>query len=264
MKNLHKIIKKLVGRYIYAKIYIATGGFFQGERKHNKIKLFKYDDVYLVKWGNEKIFIYNLHRITRYVRNEGFYYIKQKMFNKYCKDKVSVEIDDIVIDVGANIGEFTRSIVDKAGLILAIEPDPIAFKCLKLNLEDFSNTRYENCLLSNSNREVDFYISSDTADSSMIEPEKYDKVVKVSAVRLDYLINKYNLEKIDFLKIEAEGAEPEVLTGAINTLKITRKVSVDCSKERMGNDTIDEVRQLLKENGFETYVNDFIVSGLKI
>ena len=60
-------------------------------------------------------------------------------------------------------------------------------------------------------------------------------------------------KNIKLLKIEAEGAEPEVLSGAIATLKNTEYISVDYGNERGkdGLSTVVEVVNILISNNFE-------------
>jgi len=57
---------------------------------------------------------------------------------------------------------------------------------------------------------------------------------------------------VKLLKLEAEGAEPEVLKGALKTLKSIEYVSTDCGFERGKNQdaTFNEVNEILVENGF--------------
>ena len=59
-----------------------------------------------------------------------------------------------------------------------------------------------------------FYISSEQADSSLIKPNKYSSKIEVKTVKLDNIVSK----KIKLFKLEAEGAEPEILQGAMNSL----------------------------------------------
>ena len=265
MKLIHKILKKTLSRYFYAKLYIKTGGLFQRDRMYNKLKLSKHSDVYILKsYKNcNELFFYNLHRITRYVRNDDIEYIKKKMIDKYINDNIKLDNKSVVIDVGANIGEFSLAIADKVGKIISVEPDPIAFKCLALNMHKYKNVNSVNHLLSNSNGTVDFYISSDTADSSMIEPDSYDSKIAIQSITLDDLMKKNSIENIDLLKIEAEGAEPEVLEGAKFTLSISKNVTVDCSKERHGEDTISQVSDILLKNSYNIIEYDHVIIGCK-
>ena len=99
------------------------------------------------------------------------------------------------------------------------------------------------------NGELAFYVSSENADSSLIKPPNFDEVIKVSTRRLDSIINT----PVKLLKIEAEGAEPEVIKGCEKLLSQTQYITADLGYER-GIDqqsTLDPVTKYLSNHGFE-------------
>ena len=69
---------------------------------------------------------------------------------------------------------------------------------------------------------------SATADSSIFDTGIFTNIIKIKVDKLDNIINK----KIKLMKVEAEGAEPEVLEGARNLLSNCQYVTIDCSPER--------------------------------
>jgi ABC-type phosphate transport system ATPase subunit len=81
--------------------------------------------------------------------------------------------------------------------------------------------------------------------------------VPVEAIRLDILMHKLGIDRIDFLKIDAEGAEPEVLDGV--DLSKVKKVAVDCAPERFGKSTVSKVVQILRTAGYECKVIGYMV-----
>jgi hypothetical protein len=94
---------------------------------------------------------------------------------------------------------------------------------------------------------LDFFSNNDTADSSFFKQEN-----KVEVVTLDSLFVLYSIQNCKLLKLEAEGAEPEILLGALKSLPFIEYISVDCGPER-GQDsqkTISEVTEILVMNGF--------------
>ena len=74
------------------------------------------------------------------------------------------------------------------------------------------------------------------------------------------LILSLNLESIKLLKIEAEGAEPEVLQGSIQTIRKCDYIVVDSGKERGRNfeETTMSVCNLLIKNNFDLIYIDHI------
>lgn len=96
--------------------------------------------------------------------------------------------------------------------------------------------------------DVAFFYSPDEADSSLIEPPNFiDKCVTKGA-RIDTLFR----ERIKLLKIDAEGAELEVLKGAQNLLEKITYISVDLGFERgrSQDSTLIEVFNFLIPKGF--------------
>jgi hypothetical protein len=70
----------------------------------------------------------------------------------------------------------------------------------------------------------------------------------VRADRIENFAEELSINKIDFLKVEAEGVEPEVLK-SIGDLHV-RKVVVNCSSERYGESPLCEVKNILREMGY--------------
>jgi hypothetical protein len=75
---------------------------------------------------------------------------------------------------------------------------------------------------------VKFYISSAKADSSVFEPLEFESVVQIDQIKLDDFITN----PIKLLKVEAEGAELEVLEGARESLSKIEYIAVDASFEK--------------------------------
>jgi FkbM family methyltransferase len=160
--------------------------------------------------------------------------------------------NDVVIDCGANVGDLDLIFkITKTNVnYIAIEPSLIEYNCLVENVKPF---KAENYGLWNEEKQIEFYISSEKADSSIIEPAHFDKIVTLQVYRLDALniINK--IDRIKLLKIEAEGAEPEVLLGALGVLQKIDYISVDCGFERgkKCESTLASVINFSLNNGFE-------------
>ena len=96
---------------------------------------------------------------------------------------------------------------------IGFEPDPVSFKALKKNVLPYNYLIY-NFALSNIEENRKLYLNTDGADSSLIYFGT-DNSIDVEAKTLD----SFNYDKIKLLKIEAEGAELEVLKGSITLLK---------------------------------------------
>jgi FkbM family methyltransferase len=181
-------------------------------------------------------------------RNLALRYFPDGDVDERCRGRV-------VVDVGANIGIFSMlALAHGASKVIAIEADPAAFRSLRSNIGDDPRVELYQSLLSDKNGRTRFFLATQSGDSSMIEPTSYDEIIDVAAVRLDELIR---LSDGDVLKVEAEGAEPEVLRGATRLLDGTKLfVTVRASFERRGESTWSECAEVLKEFGYESRPGD--------
>ena len=133
----------------------------------------------------------------------------------------------VVLDIGANAGEYSLAIANHSAssVVYAFEPSEIAFAELCINLKDYSNVFPINLALGSKNKEIKLF--ADVKGSKMSSFLKRDlkndgnnfiESEMVEMVTLDFWSKQ---EKItpDYIKIDVEGAELEVLHGAIKTLE---------------------------------------------
>ena len=128
-----------------------------------------------------------------------------------------------VLDVGAHIGFYTllaaRQVGD-AGCVVAFEPSPRERRRLRWNLaiNRCRNVRVEPFALGEYNGQTDFFVvlGQETGCNSMHPPAVDDPVrcVTVPVVTLDHYLSQSRIRVVDFLKLDAEGAELAVLKGA--------------------------------------------------
>ena len=130
-----------------------------------------------------------------------------------------------VFDVGANIGEWTlqASKIFSKATVYSFEPIPFTFNLLSTNTAPFGQIRKFNIALSNENSQVsmNFYesnsIFSSMFQSSLVKDEFQS--VEVNCVKGDDFCKKFNIELIDFLKIDTEGSEFQILLGFQEMIK---------------------------------------------
>lgn len=164
----------------------------------------------------------------------------------------SVNNGDTVIDIGANVGDFAQACESFGALCYSFDGDPHAVQCMKANLAETTSVVITEAILWNKNEEVTFFSAPDRADSSLFQPPgKCIEAFRAQAYTLDYLAKKLEIGDVALLKMDAEGAEPEVLLGAQEVLKRTRAVAIDTGPERNGEETHDEVCEVLTAAGFE-------------
>lgn len=148
---------------------------------------------------------------------------EKRISNKIYKDCIK---DTIAIDIGANIGVHTVSMIDavgKDGYIVAFEPQKLIKRCLNKTLKKRGNNFIiSSNLVSNKNGKVIFYSDGTGRSRIPIEGDRYIKKWKktiTSTITLDKYLTELNIKSsISLIKIDVEGHEFEVLEGSKNTI----------------------------------------------
>jgi FkbM family methyltransferase len=163
---------------------------------------------------------------------------------------VEVEPDDIVVDCGAYIGGFSLSAAKVAREVHAFEPDKANFRCLGKNHSARKNVRLNLSGLYKTSTEMTLNISASSVEHSLLAPDDGPPIAtrKISVISLhDYFANR---TPPTFIKIEAEGVEPEVYDG-LGPLR-PAKLAIDVSPERNGLSPVAEFLERLPAHGYET------------
>lgn len=170
-------------------------------------------------------------------------------------DIMKLNADDVVIDIGANIGEFSLGVSRLCGKVHAIEGDPLVFRCLSRNALSNPTISCHETIVGNITGEVEFFSDPADANSSLIEPidKSRAKKMKLSSIRLDEFSEKYGIDQVALIKCDAEGAEPEVIEGAERLLRRTRSIALDTGPERQGEETSDACEAMLRKLGFQVF-----------
>jgi FkbM family methyltransferase len=134
---------------------------------------------------------------------------------------VTIKEGDIVIDAGAWIGDFSAYAANKGAEVYAFEPVSKTFALLeKTTVINKSLKIYPvNKGLSDKTDEVlIYYWDNFSAGNSMIH-NKLNESEKISLTTLDIFVSENNINKVDFIKADIEGAEKDMLKGAANVLR---------------------------------------------
>ena len=140
---------------------------------------------------------------------------------------------DTVVDVGSAIGKFSLFAVKMGCNVISIEPHPITFDGLKKNTElnSFKNIKAINLAVGKEKGKADLYSPKDFFGTASLNKdwENRSDLVKytVDLVPLDDITKELN--SIDWLLIDVEGFEFEVLKGANKSLKKTDKIIIEIS-----------------------------------
>jgi FkbM family methyltransferase len=177
----------------------------------------------LVKENGGKTTFKTIFKEVSMITNEALYFIVPD-FNYY-QHFYKVKTNDVVLDAGANCGHlsiFFSKLVGKNGIVYAFEPDTFNIDRIsnnrRLNNDLSDNIKIEELLLWNENKLVDFYEAGTVGSSAVWIPDA-DKCVKKEAVRIDDWVAKNDIKKLDFIKMDIEGAEIEALDGCVQTIE---------------------------------------------
>ncbi|MBS3085408.1 FkbM family methyltransferase [Candidatus Pacearchaeota archaeon] len=196
--------------------------------------------------------------------NDGIFYCGKRMesvwvassfHEPYLKDFFNLN-EGVFIDIGANIGKYSIKVgnrIKNKGKIIAIEPEPRNVKIIKKNKEinKLNNFTVVEAACAAEDGLTDLYIDEIPGHHSLIKEYHHgldnnakipDKNIKVKKIKLDNLLRSLDIKKVELIKIDVEGAELEVLKGAIKTLKMHPKVIFESRGK-----TVGKIKTLLKK-----------------
>jgi FkbM family methyltransferase len=135
--------------------------------------------------------------------------------------------DSVVIDLGANRGEFARQMSARfGGRYFLVEANPQLAE--QLRAEDRFPVWH--CAVADKEDVVDFHIATSDLGSSLLElpPRFFRETIAVRARRLESLIAEIGAPRVDLLKMDIEGAEVAVLRGLSDaTLRAIAQITVE-------------------------------------
>jgi FkbM family methyltransferase len=143
--------------------------------------------------------------------------IFEEIIDTYEQGEVKICTGDIVIDLGAHVGTFTRFALHRgAAKVVAFEPEPSHVALLRQTFaEEIREGRVHIVEAATSDREGFAHFQSDGVGSKISDSGE----ITVPVVRVDDIVKKLRLERVDFIKADIEGAERDALLGARDTIK---------------------------------------------
>lgn len=182
--------------------------------------------------------------------------------------------NDILCDIGANIGIFSLYAAKKGLKVIAFEPEALNFSELSQNaaLNNFTNLILFNLAISERNELISFKMKSPHAGSANHEVKQIKGEIKedyikqtVQGISLDQLITNGSIPCPNHIKIDVDGLEFEIVKGLKETLnnKILKSILIEIDENLP---TASEIIKLIKDAGFRinsqsnyTYkINNFI------
>lgn len=169
----------------------------------------------------------------RFTEKDGSFYIKNLMWEQsegsphlYIQKNHDVENGDCIIDAGVCEGNFALKYVDIASHIYLFEMDPIWKEPLTYTFQNYENK------------------------VTIVYKAVSDRT-KNDECRIDDVVSN---RKIDFIKMDVEGAELSAIRGAEHTFCTNDIKSSICSYHRNGDEK--RIREQLEKYGYQTTVSD--------
>lgn len=137
----------------------------------------------------------------------------------------ALRADDICCDVGANLGYYTVLMAKMVpqGKVYAFEPDPFSHALLQLNvqLNGLKNVVLNRLALADHPGVASFVQCTDSAFNSFRDTARraVSGVIEVAVTTLDQFVSVNNVRRVDFVKVDVEGAEGLVIAGASKLLR---------------------------------------------
>lgn len=193
--------------------------------------------------------------------NSPLYFIIRDIqrYEKY----YSVGSGDIVLDGGANVGILSlvySKKVKHSGTVFAFEPDQKNILHLKENIA--LNTDVENIFLQerglwNEENEILFY-ESGTVGSSVFPHGETAIKKNIEVTTIDNFVKTRNLPKLDFVKMDIEGAEIQALIGAKRTIeKMQPNFAIASYHIVNGVQTYKKVERVFEDLNYPFYTEVF-------
>jgi FkbM family methyltransferase len=178
----------------------------------------------------------------------------------------SLREGDIFVDVGSSIGIMSLSaskVVGTSGRVFAFEPDPQRFLNLLTSIEfnGISNVSANNHGLGSCTKKERLY--TDRGSPSMVMDHDTDNYVETQVHSLDSFLEEHGIGSVNFIKIDVEGFEFEVLSGAGDLLSRQDSpiICIECNHDFHGSSSSS--KNILTVIGEMNDYKFYLLSGTK-
>jgi FkbM family methyltransferase len=134
-----------------------------------------------------------------------------------------------VIDAGAHVGYFTRlfaELVGPQGKVYAFEPNPHTFALLKKNTGQLSNAVLINKGLSRESGQSRLFLNEHEFADSLFQQNDALSSIHIELISMDEFWQQVGRPYVNFIKMDVEGAEPDILKGATQFLSCQKRLGL--------------------------------------
>ena len=174
--------------------------------------------------------------------------------------------DSVFVDIGANFGLYSLVASQKitnSGEIICFEPFPKNYAALKKNISLNSKSYIisENIALGDKKDELSLYYQPTEKNLGMVSANfiENSKTIEVDVMSFDEYVNENGIDKIDFIKIDVEGFENQVIIGMRKTLELfSPMILIEIFDEGSINSNHHNAHDYLTRIGYSKYfIDDF-------
>jgi len=175
------------------------------------------------------------------------------LIEEYKSKNFEINDTDVIIDVGGHIGLFSlyASQFCKNGLIFTFEPVPENYDLLVDNIKSNNLTHIKpfNLAVSNSSSNVKLYLNDDDSGHSMFS--KSSRTINVDSISLQKIFDDNDIETCNFLKLDCEGTEYEILENLpLSYFDKIQKLVIEYHMADSHPELLENLKKLLIEQNY--------------
>jgi FkbM family methyltransferase len=199
--------------------------------------------------------------------NELFYALAEQSLRNYGDGPYRVKSGDIVLDCGANVGDFVREALSAgAKLVIAIEPVPRNLACLQRTFSGeitAGAVRVVPKAVWHEAGKMKMALHDNSLLDTLIPGGDAHAVgyLDVPLITIDALVSELGLPRVDFIKMDIEGAEPNALQGAHRTIAAFRP-RMSIATEHSPGEYAEVMKAVLKAAAYRSTCGRCWRSGL--
>ncbi len=223
---IYKVVFRLFSAPFFRLSNIFTPGEYIFEKNlntliENRISDIKINDREFFDFTFFKVYVPNFKNAKKVILNDFREVYLDNVYAKHFFMGKAVKDNDVILDLGANVGGFSLWACSQANNVkcYAVEPHPGIRQEIEENIK--LNGLHENIFpvdkcISSKNEKLKMSFDEEVFTMTKISNQIGD--IEVDALSIDNLIVDLDLKKIDLIKLDIEGSEREAISGARQTL----------------------------------------------
>ena len=220
-----------------------------------KVELYNGDELVLSKshiYDNNLNSRFYFHR-NDFAQNYGSW--MSLIHEREYENKIFISPNDIVYDLGANIGAFTKwATLFNPNSIYSFEPTPSLYSDLLKTFEHNSNVHIFDLAITDQNKSINFYELTENTGNSLVEIPKENRIgdifkgiTQVQGINLEEYVIKNMLPLPTLLKVDIEGSEYDFFENTSDAFFTnTTQIIVEFHHNIEGISKLNKIQNIIK------------------